>query len=61
MANLPFVLCLTCLATRLGLTEKTVGDAARIVIGRDGFGVDRRPCYGCKRTTRVLVADKDLR
>jgi hypothetical protein len=58
VASFPFAFCFSCLATHLGLTEKDARSAAQIVIGREGFRVEQRSCYGCNRTERVLVGEK---
>jgi hypothetical protein len=35
-----------------------VRDAAQIMVWRDDFGVERRPCYDCNRIERVLIGQK---
>jgi hypothetical protein len=58
LATFSFAVCIPCLATRLGATEKAVRDAAQIVVSRKGFRVARRSCYGCNRRESVLVGEK---
>ena len=58
LASSPFVRCFPCLAIQLRVTERTVRDAAQIMVWRDDFGVERRPCYDCNRIERVLIGQK---
>jgi hypothetical protein len=58
LANFPYAYCVRCLAPKLRLSEKEVRDAARLLVVRDGFMLDRRVCYACDRTEALLVTEK---
>jgi hypothetical protein len=55
----PSSYCYTCLAKRLGVTDKDVREAAQVVALRSGFELAKRICRGCGAVEIVLVAPLD--
>jgi hypothetical protein len=54
----PFVLCYTCLAKSLALTEPDVRSAAQQLM-LNGFTTQLRACSTCMRTDKLLVVAPD--
>jgi hypothetical protein len=54
----PFVLCYSCLAKSLALTEPDVRSAAQQLM-LNGFTTELRACATCMRTDRLLVVKPD--
>lgn len=43
------------------VTEPMVREVAQVLIGRDGFALDRRVCYACNRVHDLIVPAEDIR
>jgi hypothetical protein len=59
--NSPYARCFACLAIQLMVTEPMVREVAQVLIGRDGFALDRRVCYACNRVHDLVVPAEDIR
>jgi hypothetical protein len=59
--NSPYARCFECLAIQLVVTEAMVREVAQLLIGRDGFALDRRVCYACNRVHELVVPVEDIR
>jgi hypothetical protein len=54
-----YAYCCTCLAKRLGATDKDVREAAQVVALRVGFELAHRVCYDCGAVEILLAAHFD--
>jgi hypothetical protein len=54
--HFPHGCCLPCLATRLGVDEKHLRDAAQIAVGSRSLILKRRVCRACLETVECLMA-----
>ena len=55
LSHRPDVHCFLCLAPQIGITEKTVRDAAQVLLVRGGFLIESRVCATCGNVEDLLV------
>jgi hypothetical protein len=56
VGNKPHPICFACLASREGVSEAAVRDAAQVALIRNGLRVLKGTCYRCGRVAEGLMA-----